>query len=93
MGYANNGSYQPSNEEKTSVKVHAPPGGKSNFSIGGYGDEPEQNAYGSRKKQALQQSNNSSGAASAFRQQDMNVEAAGGYGGFRQTPPVNIGNS
>ena len=51
MGYAYNGSYQPSNEEKTSVKVHAPPGGKSNFSIGGYGDEPEQNTYGSRKRQ------------------------------------------
>jgi hypothetical protein len=52
MGYGNNGVYQPSNEEKTSVKVHAPPGGKSNFSIGGYGDEPDQNAFGSRKKQS-----------------------------------------
>ena len=65
-GYNNQGNYVPHNEEKTSVKVHAPPGGKSNFSLGGgFNDEPEKNSYSSKKRQMNAQ-NNSSGAASAL---------------------------
>jgi hypothetical protein len=52
MGYNNGGTYVPNNEEKTSVKVHAPPGGKSSFSLGGgFNDEPDVNSFSSKKRQ------------------------------------------
>ena len=33
--------YMPAHDEKTSVKLHAPPGGKTSINIFGGNDEPE----------------------------------------------------
>lgn len=45
------GPYPGASEGHTSVKVHAPPGGKSSFAIGGgnFAEQPEENIYAHRK--------------------------------------------
>lgn len=49
-GYSQPAQYQSASDERSSVKLHAPPGGKSSFQIGGYSDEAENMSYGGRKK-------------------------------------------
>ena len=47
--------YPGANDNHTSVKVHAPPGGKSNFSLGGgYNEVSEESIYANRKNQYQQ---------------------------------------
>ncbi|TNV76825.1 hypothetical protein FGO68_gene17655 [Halteria grandinella] len=66
-------AYPGATDDRTSVKVHAPPGGKSNFTIGGgFADGADENTFGSKRRQVP--------PPTVFKQQDMNHADFGGFG-------------